>query len=131
MLLGKSNMKIIHWEYNPEFDQLQNIGQPKLAAGVTRNRETNNPTGVYFRWTYILQNDTNIYLHCVAEDSYKINDFQDFSMFDLKLLLSKSFENFKVVFLERLDIIGVQVSAPTFQINDSMLQPLLQELKKD
>lgn len=122
-------MKIVHWEYNSELDESENTGEPKLAIGATRNIHDNRPTGVYFRWTYFLQNNATTYLHCVAEDSYKINDLKDFSLLDLKMLLYNSFENFKAIFLERLDIIDVHVSPPIFEIHDETLQSFLNELQ--
>jgi hypothetical protein len=129
MLLGKSNMKIIHWEYNEDLAENENEGTPKLVAGAVRNRDTNKPTGVYFRWTYLLANNSDVYLHCVGEDSYKIANISEFTLEDIKLILCQSFDNFRNVFCKRLDIIGLEVPAPVFKIDDELLAPLLNEIK--
>gem|GEM_PF-5958076 len=122
-------MKIIHWEYNEDLAKNENEGTPKLTAGAMRNRDTNKPTGVYFRWTYLLANDNDVYLHCVGEDSYKINSISELTLEDIKLILYKSFDNFRNVFCERLDIIDLEVPAPVFKIDNELLQPLLNEIR--
>lgn len=129
MLFRKSNMKIIHWEYNEDQFALGGTGTPKVAAGCMRNIETNVPTGIWFRWTYLLQNGNNVSIHCVGQDSYKINDIPSYSKDELGLLMCKSFENFKEVFFERLELLDIKVDSPSFEITDELLMPLFQELK--
>ena len=130
MLFNQSNMRIVHWDYDDTLKVAQYMVTPKMKAGCMKNRDTNKSTGIYFRWTYLLESDKKVVLHCVAEDSYKVISPDEFTLQDLKLLARKSFENFERVLLERLDLISMDVIEPSFEIYDNSWLPLLEDLKR-
>ena len=130
MLFSESNMKIIHWEYNNELIGLENKSEPTIKIGLLRNIDTDKPTGVYFRWTYLLERGNEIFLHFVSEDSYKIHNIPDFTLADFGLLFYKSGENFKRVFKERMDLIDLSVPIMMTPIPDDSWNKVLEELKK-
>ena len=126
----KSNMKIVHWEYNEDLIGQEDNAKPTLRAGVTRNSDTDKPTGVYFIWTYLLQKGTQVCLHCVCQDSYRTVDTPNVTISELKLLLYNSILNFKEVFLERLDLLNLSVATPEYPIDDNDLKKVLEELNQ-
>jgi hypothetical protein len=130
MLFNKSNMKIVEWEYNEQLIGKDDKATPIRFAGLLRNKETNKPTGVWFQWSYTLKRGTDISLHCSGKDSYTIHDIPGFTIQDLALTIHQSFENFTRVFLDRLDLIDLEVANAVYPIGEEDLVFLLNELKK-
>src|SRR6266545_4105212 len=108
MIFGESNMKIVHWEYNEDLLGKEDSASPKMLAGLMKNNDTDITSGVWFRWTYLLEKGNDAFLHCVGEDKYKLHDIAGFTLQDLTMLVYKSFENFQRVFKERLDLINIE-----------------------
>jgi len=120
-----SNMKFIHWEYNPEFYSITDSGKADMTIGAMRNRDTDKPTGFWFKWTYLIESGNNVWLHCVCEDSYTVQDFPNATILDMVYMRNKSFENFKRMFKERMDIIGVAYPPPKYLDDIAGLQKVL------
>jgi hypothetical protein len=70
-----------------------------------------------------------VVLHCVAQDSYSIPNKDSFTLQDMNLTLLRSFKNFKRIFLERMDLIGIEMPAPMYKIESQDCLVLLKGLK--
>ena len=114
MLLSKSNMKVIHWEYDTNLIGQEDSAAPVTRIGATIDSETGKTIGLYFVWKYLLQKGDQVCFNCVCQDSYIIKDMPGLNIIELKTLLYKSFGKFKGALLERLDvpISGYCISAP-------------------
>ena len=91
-MLDNSNIKIIHWEYDEQLIGQEDQARPTLKVGLTRNINTNNPTGVYFVWTYLLKKGQQVCLHCVCQESYRTVAIPKINLSELKILLYNSLQ---------------------------------------
>ena len=122
-------MEIVHWEYNEALLGKDDNHGNKMTAGVMRNSDTDKITGVWFRWTYLIKSGNEVVLHCVGQDKYKVHDIQSFTIQDMTLTYLKSFENFHRVFIERMDLINIEVPLPVYNVQEEHITSLLNELK--
>ncbi len=129
-MLRKSNMKIIHWEYNENLIGQENNAKPEMRIGLTHDSETDKPTGVYFNWKYLLQKGNQVCLHSVCQDSYRTVDTPNLTLSELKILLYNSIQNFKEIFQERLDLLNLTVATPAYPIDDNELKKVLNALNQ-
>lgn len=128
MSLPPSNIKIIHWEYNEDILPKANNPTAQFKAGLTRDNDTGRPTGVYFTWKYLLEFQNKIGIHCLAQESFGFNNCKDVREDDLLTLMKISIYNFKGVFLERLDHLGIEVAPPYYPIHPGMFRELIDDL---
>lgn len=129
MLFRESNMEIKHFDCNKNLVGKEDSATPKWRAGCMKDNDTDKPTGLWFRWTYLLQSGNDVVLHCVGQDTYTIHNIPEFTLELMKLNVLKSFENFTRVFLERMALENLVVLPPRYPVVDEQLQALLTELK--
>ncbi len=58
-----SNMKIIYWEYNADLPGFLTQTIPTLAMRLIYSSVTDKVTGVYFKWKYFMQYETDVVVH--------------------------------------------------------------------
>ena len=126
---AESNMKFVHWEYNPDLVNSIESGKTEMKVGLTFNSKTNRATGIWFSWKYFLENGEQTILNCIGQDSYAIDNLGEISLLLLLLVRDNSFENFKRVFRERMDIIGFDYPEPLFPDAAVQIQGVLDQIR--
>lgn len=109
-------MEIKEWDFNQKLFGADNNSIVKMHSGITRNSDTNKPTGIYFRWTYWLQKNNTTVIKCVAQDLYRLDD-SDLLIIDnsaVLIMLNKSFRDYIDIVNKRLTILNEKMPILSF-----------------
>ncbi len=128
-----NEIREVLWELNPQYiDQPHNI-EAKVIAGLSRSKDTDKATGVYFRWRLRIKQGDNTFLNAVIEQGFKLTHIAAPTVREhLEVLRWKSSLDLKAFLINRIDLYDLQydLGEPQFE-NQTNLHTLLSEYLKE
>ncbi|MEX6691213.1 hypothetical protein QTN47_27130 [Danxiaibacter flavus] len=124
----KSNITLRHFEHHPENRWMASDPDASFRAVITYG-EDRMPTGICFRWKYIILNGTNVFFNLLAEDRFGTGA-ANYNIFDLSLAYEVSKQNFLALLTDGFASVGESLPMPEFMEPFDLWADLISELSQ-